>query len=71
MENLTFSDQYFQYFQINTFKDICNCAVFSPPAQLQISFIEIILRHPVDISLIENRISYHFQYFEGFSYIYY
>ena len=27
--------------------------------------MQIILRLPVDISLIENRISYHNQYFEG------
>ena len=51
-------------------KNICNSAVFSPTALLQISKEEIILRLPVDISLIENRISYHNQYFEGSSYIY-
>ena len=51
-------------------KDICNSAVFSPTALLQISFVEIILRLPADISLIENRMSYHNQYFEGLFYIY-
>ena len=67
-KNLTFSVQYFQGFHCQK-KDICNSAAFSPTALLQISFVEIILRLPVDISLIENRISYHNQYFEGSSYI--
>ena len=68
MKNLTISDQYFQRFHCQK-KYICNSAVFSPTALLQISFVEIILRLPVDISLIENIISYHNQYFEGSSYI--
>ena len=68
-KNLTISDHYFQRFHGQK-KDICNSAVFSPTALLQISFVEIILRLPVDISLIENRISYHNQYFEGSFYIY-
>ena len=54
-KNLTISDQYFQRFHCQK-KDICNSAVFSPTALLQISFVEIILRLPVDISLKENRI---------------
>ena len=58
MKNLTISDQYFQRFDCQK-KDICNSAVFSPTALLQISFVQIILRLPVDISLIENSISYH------------
>ena len=64
-KNLTISDQYFQRFCCQK-KDICNSAVFSPTALLQISFVEIILTLPVDVdtSLIENRISYHNQYFE-------
>ena len=57
-KNLTISDQYFQRFPCQK-KDICNSAVFSPTALLQISFVQIILRLPVDISLIENSISYH------------
>ena len=57
-KNLTISDQYFQRFHCQK-KDICNSAVFSPTALLQISFVQIILRLPVDISLIENSISYH------------
>ena len=68
-KNLTIQDQYFQRFYCQK-KDICNSAVFSPTALLQISFVEIILRLPVDISLIENRSSYHSQYFESSSYIY-
>ena len=62
------SQQKIRLFQTNSFKDfivrnyICNCVVFSPTAQLQISFIENILRLPVLISLIENRISYNFSY---------
>ena len=68
-KNLNISDQYFQRFHCQK-KDICNSAVFSPTALLQISFVEIILRLPVDISLIENRMSYYNQYFEGSSYIY-
>ena len=52
-------------------KDICNSTVGLNTALLQIYFVEIILRLPVDISLIENRISYQNQYFEGSSYIYY
>ena len=51
-------------------KDICNSAVGLNTALLQISFVEIILRLPVDISLIENRIYYDNQYFEGSSYVY-
>ena len=66
---LTNLDQYFQRFHCQK-KDICNSAVFSPTALLQISFVQIILRLPVDISLIENRIYYHNQYFEGSFYIY-
>ena len=58
MKNLTISDQYFQRFHCQK-KDICNSAVFSPTALLQISFVKIILRITVGISLIENRISYH------------
>ena len=68
-KNLTILDQYFQRFHGQK-KDICNSAVFSPTALLHISFVKIILRLPVDISLIENMISYHNQYFEGSSYIY-
>ena len=56
--NLTILDQYFQGFHCQK-KNICNSAVFSPTALLQISFVQIILRRPVDISLIENKISYH------------
>ena len=67
-KNLTIQDQYFQRFYCQK-KDICNSAIFSPTALLQISFVEIILRLPVDILLIENRISYHNKYFEGSSYI--
>ena len=52
-------------------KYICNVAGFSPTALLEISFLEIILRLPVDISLIENRISYQNKYFEDSSYIYF
>ena len=52
-KNLTILDQYFQRFHCQK-KDICNSAVFSPTALLQISFVEIILRLPVDISLKEN-----------------
>ena len=48
-ENLTLLDLYFQRFHCQK-KFICNSAVFSPTAQLQISFVEIILRLPVDIS---------------------
>ena len=68
-KNLTIPDQYFQRFHCQK-KDICNSAVFSPSALLQISFVEIMLRLPVDISLIENIIPYHNQYFEGSSNIY-
>ena len=68
-KNLTISVHYFQRFHHQK-KDICNSAVFSPNALLQISFVDIILRLPVDISLIENTISYHNQYFEGSSFIY-
>ena len=60
IKNLTISDQITFHCHKN---DICNCAVFSPTAQLQISFVEIILRLSVETSLIENRIFYHFQYF--------
>ena len=66
LKSLTISDQYFQIFHCQK-KDICNSAVFSPTALLEISFVEIILRLPVDILLIENRISYNNQYFEGSS----
>ena len=66
---LTNLDQYFQRYHCHK-KDICNSAVFSPTAILQISFVEIIFRLLVDISWIENRISYHNQYFEGSSYIF-
>ena len=69
MKNLTIFDQYFQRFHCQK-KDICNSAEFSPTALLQISFVEIFLRLPVDISLIENTISYHNQYFEGSSFNY-
>ena len=48
-KNLTISDQYFQRFHCQK-KDICNSAVYSPTALLQISFVEIIFRLPVDIS---------------------
>ena len=61
----------------NIFKDFivrifffCNSAVFSPTALSKISIVKNFLRLPVDISLIENRISHHYQYFEGSSYIY-
>ena len=40
---------------------------FRPP---QISYKEIILRQPLDISLIDNRISHYNQYFQGSSFIY-
>ena len=50
-KNLTILDQYFQRFHCQK-KDICNSAVFNPTALLQISFVEIILRLPVGISLI-------------------
>ena len=69
MENLTISDQHFQRFHCQK-KDICNSAVFSPSALLQISFVEMILRLPIDVSLIEIIISYHNPNFEGSSYIY-
>ena len=61
MKNLTISDQYFQGFPCRK-KDICNCAVFIQTVQLQLSFVEIIFKLPVEISLIENRISYNLQY---------
>ena len=50
-KNLTISDHYFQRFHCQK-KNICNSAVFSPTALLQISFVEIILRLPVGKSLI-------------------
>ena len=55
MKNWTTSDQYFQrvYYQKI---DVRNYAEFSSTAQLQISFEEIILRHPVELSYIENKI---------------
>ena len=55
-KNMTISNQYSL-----TKKHICNSVVGSPTALLQISFVEIILRHylVLDISLIENRISCH------------
>ena len=56
MTNLTLPDQYFHRFHCQK-NDICNCAEFSSTEQLQISFFEIILRHPVATSLIENNIS--------------
>ena len=62
-KNQTILDQYFQRLHCQK-ENICNSAVFSPTALLQIYFVEIILRVPVDISLIENRISYHDQYFD-------
>ena len=68
-KNLTILDQYLQRFHCQK-KDICNSAVFSPTALLKISFVQIILRLPVDISLIENGISYHNKYLEGPFYIY-
>ena len=68
-KNLKISDQYFHRFPCQK-KDICNSAVVSPTALLQISFVEIILRLSVDISLIENRICYHNQYFEGSSFFF-
>ena len=55
MKNLTISGQ----------KNIR--ALFSSTGRLQISFVEIILRYPVEITLTENKISCHFQYSEGFS----
>ena len=70
IKKLTISDQYFQRFHCKK-KYICNCAVFIQTAQLQMSFGEIILRHPEDVSLIGTRISHRLQYFEGFSYIHY
>ena len=69
MKNWTISDQYFQRFPYQK-KDVCICTVFSLTAQLQISFVLHILRQPVDMSLIELKISHCFQYFEGFSYIF-
>ena len=68
-KNLTISNKYFQRLYCQK-KNICNSAVFNPTALLQISYVKITLRLHVDISLIANRISYHNQYFEGFSYIY-
>ena len=56
MKNLIISGQYFQRFYCKK-KYICNSAVFSPTAPLQISFVEITLRLTVDISLTENIIS--------------
>ena len=55
MKNLAISDQYFQRFHCLK-KYMGNCAVFSSTAHLQIPFVEIILRHPVVIPLIENKI---------------
>ena len=52
MTNLTLPDQYFHRFPCQK-NYICNCAEFSSTEQLQISFFEIILRHPVATSLIE------------------
>ena len=63
MTNLTLPDQYFHRFPCQK-SDICNCAEFSSTEQLQISFFEIILRHPVATSLIENNIFCRFQYSE-------
>ena len=60
MTNLTLPDQYFHRFPCQK-NDICNCAEFSSTEQLQIFFFEIILRHPVATSLIENNIFCHFQ----------
>ena len=68
-KNMAISDKNFQRYHCQK-KNICNSAVFCPTALLQISFVEILLRLPVDtISLIENRISHHNQYFQGSSYI--
>ena len=57
-KNLTILDQYFQKFHFQK-KYISSSVVLSPAALLQIYFVEIILRIPVDISLIENKICYH------------
>ena len=59
MNNLTISDPYFQRFPYQII-DNRNCAEFSSTAQLQISFVTIILRQPVELSLIESRILCHF-----------
>ena len=69
MKNLTISGQCFQRFYCLK-KDIDSCAVFSSTstAQLQISFVEISLRHPLEISLIENEIYCNFEYSAGFQY---
>ena len=63
MTNLTHPDQYFHRFHCQK-NDICNCVEFGSTEQLQISFFEIILRHPVATSLIENNIFCHFEYSE-------
>ena len=44
-------------FLTNTLNDLNVRIEILVNAQLQISFVEIILRHPLEISLIENRIS--------------
>ena len=59
MKKLIIVGQYFKIFCYQK-KDICNCALSSQSAQLQISWVEIILRLDVEISMTENSISYHF-----------
>ena len=59
MKNWTISDQYFQRSHCQN-RDIQNSAEFISAEQLQISFVKIDLRHPVEISLIENEIVCHF-----------
>ena len=70
MKNLTIFDQSFQRFHRQK-KDIGSCVVFSSTAPLQISFVDIILRHHLEISVIENRFSCHFQFSEAVYNIYY
>ena len=59
MKKLTISGQYFKIFCYQK-KDICNRALSSQTAQLQIYWVDIILRLHVEMSLTENSISYHF-----------
>ena len=54
-----------------TSASISNCAKFCSSAQLQISLVNIILRKPVEILLIENKIFCPFHCLEGCSYINY
>ena len=57
MKNLTIYDQYFQGFDFQKI-GIRKCAEFRSTAQLQISFVKVILRHPVELLLVENKISF-------------